>query len=66
MSRNTARQTLDMAAYENAMQGIYTTSVNPATLDEAPMAYKSLEDIYLIQDSCGRGGRQSVYNFAAD
>lgn len=27
------------------MAGIYTTSVNESTLDEAPMAYKSLEDI---------------------
>ena len=27
------------------MEGIYTTSVNQATLDEAPMAYKSLDDI---------------------
>ena len=27
------------------MEGIYTTSVNERTLDEAPMAYKSLDDI---------------------
>ena len=27
------------------MKGVYTTSVNPSTLDEAPMAYKSLDDI---------------------
>ena len=27
------------------MRGIYTTSVNEATLDEAPSAYKPLEDI---------------------
>lgn len=67
MSRNTARQTLDMAAYENAMQGIYTTSVNPATLDEAPMAYKSLEDIIgVIQDSVDVVDvMKPVYNFKA-
>lgn len=67
MSRNTARQTLDMAAYENAMQGIYTTSVNPATLDEAPMAYKSLEDIIgVIQDSVDVvDAMKPVYNFKA-
>lgn len=45
MSRTAARQTLDMAAFESTMQGVYTTSVCPATLDEAPMAYKSLEEI---------------------
>ena len=27
------------------MDGIYTTSVNAVTLDECPMAYKSLNDI---------------------
>jgi len=27
------------------MEGIYTTSVNESTLDEAPMVYKSLYDI---------------------
>ena len=27
------------------MDGIYTTSVNAQTLDECPMAYKSINDI---------------------
>lgn len=45
MSRSKARETLDMDAYHQAMAGIYTTSVNRSTLDEAPMAYKALEDI---------------------
>ena len=27
------------------MKGVYTTSVNLNTIDESPMAYKSLEDI---------------------
>ena len=34
-----------MEAYREAMDGIYTTSVSPETIDEAPMAYKSLDDI---------------------
>ena len=37
--------TMNRAAYEKAMEGIYTTSVSLSTIDEAPMAYKSLEDI---------------------
>lgn len=45
MSRATARSALSMEAYQAAMAGIYTTSVSPATLDEAPMAYKPLEEI---------------------
>jgi len=45
MSRTTAKNTLSMEEYKDMMKGVYTTSVNEATLDEAPMAYKSLEDI---------------------
>ena len=45
MSRSKAKSELDMEEYKKAMAGVYTTSVNEATLDEAPIAYKSLEDI---------------------
>ena len=45
MSRTAAKEQLDLDEYRREMEGIYTTSVNEATLDEAPMAYKSLEDI---------------------
>ena len=45
MSRNTAFEQLTMAEYEKSMEGIFTTSVNPDTLDESPMAYKSIDDI---------------------
>ncbi|MBQ3791093.1 MAG: RtcB family protein [Lachnospiraceae bacterium] len=45
LSRTAARVQLGMEDYRHAMEGIYTTSVNQNTLDEAPMAYKSLEDI---------------------
>lgn len=45
MSRNIARQTLTMEDYKNSMSGIYTTSVNEETIDEAPMAYKPMEEI---------------------
>ena len=34
-----------MEEYEAQMQGIYTSCVNKATLDEAPMAYKPMDDI---------------------
>ncbi|MBP5749424.1 MAG: RtcB family protein [Firmicutes bacterium] len=45
MSRTKAKESLDLDAYRASMEGIYTTSVNEATLDEAPMAYKSIDDI---------------------
>ena len=34
-----------MSEYQQAMSGVYTTSVSEATLDEAPMAYKPLDAI---------------------
>lgn len=45
MSRSKARESLDLDAYRKTMEGIYTTCINESTIDEAPMAYKSLEDI---------------------
>lgn len=45
MSRTRAKKELSMTEYQKEMAGVYTTSVNEYTLDEAPMAYKSLEDI---------------------
>ena len=68
MSRTRAKETLSMEDYQTAMQGIYTTSVNAATLDEAPMAYKSLEDIIgVIRDSVDViEVLKPIYNFKAD
>lgn len=67
MSRAAARQTLDMDAYAEAMKGIYTTSVSSSTIDEAPMAYKSLEDIIgVIRDSVDVIDiMKPIYNFKA-
>ena len=45
MSRTAAKAELNLDEYRKEMEGIYTTSVNESTLDEAPMAYKSLSDI---------------------
>ena len=45
MSRTEAFKRLSMDEYKNEMSGIFTTSVNRDTLDEAPMAYKSIDEI---------------------
>ena len=45
MSRTAARETLSMSEFRDAMAGVYTTSVCESTLDEAPGAYKSVDDI---------------------
>lgn len=67
MSRSKAKETLDLDAYRRAMEGIYTSSVNEATIDEAPMAYKSLADIIdVIQESVEViEVLRSIYNFKA-
>ncbi len=45
MSRKAAFKNLSMDEYREQMKGIFTTSVTKDTLDESPMAYKSIEAI---------------------
>ena len=68
MSRTKAKNELSLDEYRNVMKGVYTTSVNEATLDEAPMAYKSLEDIIdVIKESVDVIDiMKPIYNFKAN
>ncbi|MCX7779928.1 MAG: RtcB family protein [Negativicutes bacterium] len=45
MSRTHARKSLSLEAFKKSMTGIYTTTVSKDTLDEAPAAYKPMEEI---------------------
>jgi len=45
MSRTAAKRDLSMNEYRKEMSEVYTTCVVPDTLDEAPMAYKSIDEI---------------------
>ena len=45
MSRKAAFNALSMEEFQKEMEGIYTTCVVPDTLDESPMAYKSMDEI---------------------
>ncbi len=67
LSRHDARDTLRMDEYQRAMQGVYTTCISPATLDEAPMAYKALDDIIdVIRNSVDIVEvLKPIYNFKA-
>lgn len=67
MSRAKAKEQLSMAQYKAAMTGIYTTSVNAETIDEAPMAYKSAAEILeVIKDTVEIVDiMKPVYNFKA-
>ncbi len=67
MSRMQAKATLNMEDYRASMEGVYTTSISDETLDEAPMAYKSADDIL---DVIGETAEiiehiKPVYNFKA-
>lgn len=67
MSRTKAKEILNIEEYKKTMQGIYSTSISEATLDEAPMAYKSLEDIIdVIRESVEViEVLKPIYNFKA-
>ena len=68
MSRSQAKEQLDLDEYRREMSGVYTTSVNESTLDEAPMAYKSLDDIIdVISDAVDViEVLKPIYNFKAN
>ena len=45
MSRRQANATISLDDYKEAMKGIYSSTVNANTLDEAPFAYKNASEI---------------------
>ncbi len=45
MSRTKAKELVSLEEFEKSMDGIYTTSVNQSTIDESPMAYKTMDEI---------------------
>lgn len=45
MSRGAASETLSLEEYKEQMKGIFTTCISTDTLDESPMAYKSMENL---------------------
>lgn len=67
MSRSEARSSLTVSQMKKEMEGIYTTSVNQGTLDEAPMAYKPMESIVNNISDTVRIDRviKPIYNFKA-
>ena len=67
MSRSEARDTIPMQDYKDAMEGIFSTTVCTATKDEAPQAYKPMDEIIAnIQDTCEIIKTiKPIYNFKA-
>ena len=67
MSRSEAKGKIDLKDYMATMDGIYTTSVNNSTIDEAPMAYKPAQEIIdAIEDTVKiKQIIKPIYNFKA-
>ena len=68
MSRTEAREHLDLKEYKEQMNGIFTTSVSEKTIDEAPMAYKPMQEILEnIKDTVTVNKViRPIYNFKAE
>ena len=67
MSRHKARRSFTVDEFAAQMSGIYSTSVNASTIDECPMAYKTMQNIL---DNIGPTADvlriiRPVYNFKA-
>lgn len=45
MSRSVAKREISMGTFKLSMEGVYSTTVNESTLDEAPQAYKPMDEI---------------------
>lgn len=67
MSRKAAFSALSMEQYREEMKDVYSTCVVPDTLDESPMAYKSMEEIIAqIEPTAQIVERiKPIYNFKA-
>lgn len=67
LSRSDAKRELSLEEYEEEMKGIYTSCVNFSTLDESPMAYKSMDHILAHIEPTARvlARIRPVYNFKA-
>lgn len=67
MSRAKAKSSIPMDDYRAAMEGIYTTSISSSTLDEAPQAYKPMDEILSCISDTVQVWKiiKPVYNFKA-
>ena len=45
MSRSAAKGSITLSQFEKAMKGVYSSTINRSTIDEAPFAYKPMAEI---------------------
>lgn len=67
MSRADAKESIGMKEYKEIMSGIFSTSVTKSTIDESPMAYRSLDYVLeKVQDTVNVLKQlKPIYNFKA-
>lgn len=67
LSRSKAKEVIDIEEFKDTMSGIYSTSIGLSTLDEAPEAYKPMNDIISnISDTVDIVHHlKPIYNFKA-
>lgn len=67
MSRRQAKRELSLSEFKESMEGIYSSTVDASTLDEAPFAYKPMDEIVEnMQDTVTINKiLRPVYNFKA-
>lgn len=67
MRRDEVKNHYTVSAFKNDMKGIYSTSISAGTLDEAPVAYRGIDEIaHAISDSVEvTEVIKPVYNFKA-
>ena len=67
LSRTQAKESLTMKDYKESMKGVHSTCISTGTLDEAPMAYKSGDEIKELISPTAEiiDHLKPVYNFKA-
>jgi len=67
MSRSAAKENITLSQFTQAMQGVFSSTVNRGTIDEAPFAYKPMEEIIANIGATAdiEKAIKPVYNFKA-
>jgi len=67
MSRSAAKGSITLTEFEKAMKGVFSSTVNKSTIDEAPFAYKPMDEIIAnIGDTAEIvASIKPIYNFKA-
>ena len=67
MKREDVKENYTVSAYKTAMKGIYSTCINKDTLDEAPFAYRTMDEIAdVIKDTVTiKKIIKPIYNYKA-